>query len=114
MDIRFDFSNIRSLVVGPEHGLADKDIEQCIPSIERILGEIDARRQTGELAYLDLPYQETQAKHIEQTANEIANEFDTFVRGAMAECSDEAVAPGHVTYDNVSILIKEIKASMEQ
>jgi hypothetical protein len=43
-----------------------------------------------------------------------ANEFDTFVRGAMAECSDEAVAPGHVTYDNVSILIKEIKASMEQ
>lgn len=79
MDIRFDFSNIRSTVVGAENGLTDQDIEQCESSVEQIIANIDAQRQTGTLAYLDLPYQDMQAKSIEQTANNIANDFDTFV-----------------------------------
>jgi len=42
------------------------------------------------------------------------DEFDLFVRGAMAELSDERVAPADVTYDNVLNLSGEIRASMEE
>jgi hypothetical protein len=42
------------------------------------------------------------------------DEFDTFVRGAMAELSDSGLAPEHVTYDNVLNLADEIRESMGQ
>ncbi|MHC4527870.1 MAG: hypothetical protein ACYS29_08335, partial [Planctomycetota bacterium] len=42
-----------------------------------------------------------------------ANEFDIFVRGAMAECSDEGIAPEHVGYDNAVELSREISASLQ-
>ncbi|MGD8499611.1 MAG: hypothetical protein PVJ86_03135 [Phycisphaerales bacterium] len=40
--------------------------------------------------------------------------FDLFVRGAMAELSDERVAPAYVTYENVLKLSADIRASMEE
>ena len=43
-----------------------------------------------------------------------SNEFDTYIRGAMAELSDDGVVPEHVTYENVVKLTEEIRASMEQ
>jgi hypothetical protein len=42
------------------------------------------------------------------------DEFDTFVRGAMADLSDSRLAPEHVTYDNVLNLADEIRESMGQ
>lgn len=41
-----------------------------------------------------------------------ANEFDLFVREAMAELSDDGKAPEHVTYENVMRWAKEIRASL--
>jgi hypothetical protein len=40
------------------------------------------------------------------------DEFDEWVRGAMAECSDEGIAPEHVTYESVLKLCEEIGASI--
>lgn len=40
------------------------------------------------------------------------DEFDEWVRGAMAECSDEGIAPEHVTYESVLKLSEEIGASI--
>jgi len=38
-------------------------------------------------------------------------DFDTWVRGAMAELSDEGVAPVHATYENVMALAEELRSS---
>jgi hypothetical protein len=42
------------------------------------------------------------------------DEFDTFVRGAMAELSDEGKAPEHVTYQNVLQLAEKIRNSFNK
>ncbi|MGB2864661.1 MAG: hypothetical protein WBC05_15145 [Sedimentisphaerales bacterium] len=42
------------------------------------------------------------------------DEFDTFVRGAMAELSDDGKASEHVTYENVLQLAKEIRNSLNK
>ncbi len=39
------------------------------------------------------------------------NEYDFGVRGAMAEMSDEGIAPEHVTYENIVKLVDEIRVS---
>jgi hypothetical protein len=41
-------------------------------------------------------------------------DFDTLVCGAMAELSDEAKAPEHVTYENVLRLVKQIRQSLSR
>jgi hypothetical protein len=42
------------------------------------------------------------------------DDFDSFVRGAMAELSDSGAAPENVTYDSVLELAEDIRASMEK
>ncbi|MBN1488937.1 MAG: hypothetical protein JXA69_03380 [Phycisphaerae bacterium] len=39
------------------------------------------------------------------------DDFDRFVRGAMAELSDDGQAPAYVTYDNVTALSQQIRVS---
>jgi len=39
-------------------------------------------------------------------------EFNTWVRAAMAELSDDGVAPEHVTYENVMALARQIRSSL--
>jgi hypothetical protein len=41
-------------------------------------------------------------------------EFDIFVRSAMAELSQDGLAPEHITYENLLRLTDDIRASMEQ
>jgi len=43
-----------------------------------------------------------------------AQEFDLFVREAMAELSDDSKAPVHVTYENVMRWAKETRAALGQ
>jgi hypothetical protein len=43
-----------------------------------------------------------------------AQDFAVFVRGAMADLSDDGYVPEHITYENVLDLIDEIKGSMTQ
>lgn len=42
-----------------------------------------------------------------------AEDFDDFVRAAMAELSDDGVAPAHVTYENVMALAGQIRSSTQ-
>ena len=42
-----------------------------------------------------------------------ADEFDFWVRGAMAECSDDGKAPDFVTYDYVMNLADTIRNSLQ-
>lgn len=79
MDIQLNFSNIRSETIGPDHGLTDATIDQYSGSIQEILRALGNQRQQGDLGYLELPYQDDLARDIERTANEITDEFDTFV-----------------------------------
>jgi len=43
-----------------------------------------------------------------------SHEFDTFVKGAMAELSDDGTAPEHITYDYVLDLVEKIKEATEK
>jgi outer membrane lipoprotein-sorting protein len=45
---------------------------------------------------------------------ENADDFDKWVLGAMAELSDDGMAPEHVTYQNVMELVRQIRESLNQ
>lgn len=64
------------------------------------------------LCRFNLPVEQEPAVGNPVHKNPIApDEFDLFVRGAMAELSDDGVAPGHVTYENVMALARQIRES---
>ncbi len=64
------------------------------------------------LCRFNLPVEQEPAVGNPVHENPIApDEFDLFVRGAMAELSDDGVAPGHVTYENVMALARQIRES---
>lgn len=52
--------------------------------------------------------------HVSQPFNVDVYNFDAFVRGAMAELSDDGVAPEVVTYENVLQLSQQIRESAQE
>ena len=38
-------------------------------------------------------------------------DFDTWIRGAMAELSDNGIAPENVTYENITKVISDLRTS---
>lgn len=88
-----------------------------VPEVETIPN--DGWRRYRMLARLHpVGRQDSQVKWFDQSSLRSftirANEFDTFIRGAMTECSDGVIAPEHVTYEKVIRLAEEIRASMEE
>ena len=64
------------------------------------------------LCRFNLPVEQEPAVGNPLHKNPIApGEFDLFVRAAMAELSDDGVAPAHVTYENVMALAQQIRES---
>ena len=79
MDIRIDFSNIRADIVGKEHGLSNDSLDEYVPIVEKYIQEIRHQRESGELPYLDLPYQDAVTLSVFKMANDIAEEFENFI-----------------------------------
>ena len=79
MRIRFDFNNMMANRVGPEHGVAPEVIDAAAGACRAAGAAVDARRRTGELFWMDLPYQDSPVSDVLAYAASVAGQFDDFV-----------------------------------
>ena len=76
--IRLDATNLMADVVGPEHGITAAELEALAPASAAALEAVRARR-TGDLRWLDLPYQEAVLEQILDYAAEVQGRFENVV-----------------------------------
>ncbi len=80
MRLRFDFNNMMAEYIGEEQGIERKDIEKLRPKLEKAAEDLKAKRDAGELQWMDLPYTQSEVvADILATAEYIKENFDTFV-----------------------------------
>jgi len=79
MEIRFDFNNFMTENIGNENGINTFEIEELENESDRIHNELEQKRNSGELPFFDLPYQQALIDEIIESANDIAHKFDNFV-----------------------------------
>ncbi len=78
-DIAFDFGNIRADAVGPEHGVSENELAELSEPLARGHERLANLRQSGEVAFFDLPYDEENVARVKQVANEAAGQFGAVV-----------------------------------
>jgi glucose-6-phosphate isomerase len=79
MRVQLDYNNMMADFLG-EKGISPADLDALIPRLREALQELSRKRERGETAWRDLPFnQETVVKKIEKIAQEIRDSFDTFV-----------------------------------
>src|SRR3989304_2052413 len=79
MRIRLDFSNMMSDFVGDERGITRKEINELIPRTSAIAASIDAKRQSGELGFYQLPYDTAATGAVTKLADTFQRKCDDFV-----------------------------------
>lgn len=68
MALSLDYNYVMADFVGPEHGLTEADFAELAPRIKELDQDLRRRRELGELAFLDLPYQEEPLQEIKRLA----------------------------------------------
>ena len=76
-EIRLDFNFMMREQIGDDAGLAAEDIQFLSSHIKRVHDELTAKRSSGEIAFYDLPYQDTGA--IKSLAADITATFDNLL-----------------------------------
>lgn len=76
-EICLDFNFMMREQIGDDAGLAAEDIQFLSSHIKRVHDELTAKRGSGEIAFYDLPYQDTSA--IKSLATDIAATFDNLL-----------------------------------
>jgi len=76
--IQLDYTNVLSDVIGPEHGVAERDLDAWAAPSRRALEAVQARRER-DLRWLDLPYQHAIHDEILDYAQSVAGRFKNVV-----------------------------------
>ena len=79
MRLRLDFSNMMSDFVGKSRGITRREIDELVPRARAIHADIEARRQSGELGFYQLPYDTKAANAVTRLAKTFQGECDDFV-----------------------------------
>ncbi len=78
--IKIDVSMMMEESLGQGFGVSQKQIETILPQAKKTQQAVEAARGTGWLGWMELPYtNENILKDVENTANQIAENFDNFV-----------------------------------
>jgi glucose-6-phosphate isomerase len=77
--IKFYYKNVTEEVIGPDHGLSRGKIVQMATRITKITESMASQRESGNLAYRDLPYQNDTIQKISKLANQLKGRFDNLV-----------------------------------
>jgi glucose-6-phosphate isomerase len=72
--IRFDYTNVLSSAVGPQHGLQEELLASMAERSAAALGAVHARR-TRDLRWLDLPYQDAVCQDVLDYAAQVRGRF---------------------------------------
>ena len=98
-DIHFDFNFMMADHLGPEVGLTPEHIENLSPALAEIQKGLRDLNKLGQLPFLDLPYQEAEARRLQQAASEIRTTMtDVLVLGIGGSalglaCLEQALLP---------------------
>ena len=76
--VHLDVNGFFSHMIG-SYGLEPETLEAIFPRLRGVLESIRERREAGELAFHELPYDVAGAKECARLADEIAGEFDTLI-----------------------------------
>jgi len=77
MRLTYDYNFMMSDFVGDKDGITGSDIDKLSKRAKAVHKDLTARRESGQLPFYDLPYQDTSA--IKDLAGEIRKKFDNFV-----------------------------------
>ncbi|MEA3346490.1 MAG: glucose-6-phosphate isomerase [Candidatus Auribacterota bacterium] len=77
--IRFDYNNALDVIVGPEHGIAEGDIEKIKDKISKAVLSVGTIRKEGNPGFVTLPYTTDAADEIRKFADSIADKYENFV-----------------------------------
>jgi glucose-6-phosphate isomerase len=80
MRVRYDFNHLMAEIIGDAHGFKAEDLESQAPAAEAALAAVQAHRNTGDMRWTELPYQEDHLlAKLASTAEEIRGQFKNFV-----------------------------------
>jgi len=79
MRIRFDYTNVLAENVGRTHGLTHNDIDYMADIGRRAHSGLMARKSTGELGFMSLPYQTIVVEDVKGGAHRLQKRFTSFV-----------------------------------
>ena len=77
--IKFDYSNMMADNIGGEHGLSRGDLEAMAGRASRAHAGVMAKKESGAIGFLGLPYDDSLVAAIRETADRVAAGCDTFV-----------------------------------
>src|SRR5688500_19981342 len=79
MRIRFDFNFAMSAAIGGDHGLTEEDLGGLADRVRQGHDALRRKRQAGDLAWMELPYQQDDVNAVLAYAESIRGRFDNFV-----------------------------------
>ena len=79
MEIKLDFRNIMEDVMGSEHGISEKDIDNIKEKIFKAHKSFLNDRKSGKLGFYQLPYQKKEVSEVLEISEDIKIKFDNFV-----------------------------------
>jgi glucose-6-phosphate isomerase len=79
LQIKLHYRNVRSEVVGEEHGISKEQFDELSKNLTGVIEEINKEHEAGKTPYRDLPYNVRYPEQIKSMANELRGEFENFV-----------------------------------
>ena len=77
--IKLYYKNVTADIIGPEHGITQEQLNQITEKTDPLIKKINEQRKQGKTPYRDLPYNESIAKAVKNTAAKIKNRCENFV-----------------------------------
>ena len=78
-ELQFDFANAMAETVGPEHGVTRDDLRRVGPKLSSGHAALAELRESGEVAFYDLPYRKESVARVRKVAESVAGRFDAVV-----------------------------------
>ncbi len=77
--IKLYYKNVTSDIIGPEHGITTRQLNQLAEKTIPLIGQLNEQRKQGKTPYRDLPYDEQAPVKIRKLAAELKDRCDNFV-----------------------------------
>ncbi|MFA6177247.1 MAG: glucose-6-phosphate isomerase [Phycisphaerae bacterium] len=69
--VKFYYKNVLESVLGSEHGITQKQLDELAAKIEPLIEKLNADRKAGKTKYRDLPYQAETVKKVKTVAEQV-------------------------------------------
>ncbi|MDH4008748.1 MAG: hypothetical protein OEU35_11840, partial [Desulfuromonadales bacterium] len=79
MTITLDYTNMMADAIGPEYGVTDAELDELAEKAKEHHRQIQLRRNSGELAFYDLPDQAEAVAEILSFARQVQDNFDDLI-----------------------------------